>query len=326
MDRILKRLRSVVNGETGILTLAFFVIFLVMSFASPVFLTKTNLMNVLRQVSLVAIAGVGLSCVILLGEIDLSIGSAQAIVGMASVAVLNATGSFLAAFLTALSVGAFIGFCNACLVTYGKIDSLIATLATMSIFRGIAMISTNAVSIQARVKGFQTLGAGSFLGIPNPVLVMIVVLLGFYFMLNHMKFGRMIYAIGGNEEAAKLAGLPVRKVKMIVYTFQGMLVATSAFILASRMTSGQPNAGVGFELEVISAVILGGISMAGGIGTLKGAFIGMLILGVISNGLILLNVSSFWQQIIRGLVILLAVFLDGRRRRNKQKKIIEAQL
>lgn len=318
-------LKSYIQGELGILSIAFIVIFVIMSFSTPVFFTKLNLMNVLRQISLVAIAGVGLSCVILLGEIDLSIGSSQAIVGLTAVTVLNATGNIFIAFISAVLLGALIGLGNGLLVTHAKIDSLIATLATMSILRGIAMIVTKAVSVQSTVKEFQKIGAGNTLGLPNPVLIMIVVFAVFYYILKHTKFGRYIYAIGGNQKAAALAGLPVVKIKLIVYLIEGALVATSAFILASRMNSGQPNAGVGFEMEVISAVILGGISMAGGTGKLVGAFLGMLILGVVSNGLVLMNVSSFYQQIVRGLVIILAVYMDGKRRRNKQKKLLSNQ-
>jgi len=211
---------------------------------------------------------------------------------------------------------------NGLLVTRGKINSLIATLGTMAIFRGTAFVTTNAVSIQANVASFMEIGTG-YLGIfPVPVVIMLLLFAFFYYILHHTAFGRYVYAIGGNSHAARLSGLAVDRTKMIVYILGGVLTSFSAIILASRMYSGQPNAGTGFELQVVAAVILGGISLTGGVGSLLGAFIGILILSVLSNGLILLNVSSFYHEIVRGAVIILAVYLDGTRRRNLQKKMI----
>jgi len=292
---------------------------------TPVFLSYRNIMNTLRQVSLTAICGFGMTMVILIGEIDLSVGSQQAIAGISSIVVLNATGSTALAVLVALLCGVVVGGINGLLVTKLKLNSLIATLGTMAIWRGACMVVTGAVSIQSEVPAFQELGTG-FLGpVPNAVVIALVLYLAVYYTLNHTTFGRQIYAIGGNAEASRLSGLPVERVKMIVYIIAGVLSMLSGVLLASRMASAQPTAGDGFEMIVIASVILGGISMDGGIGSIAGALIGMLILGVLQNGLTLLDVSSFWQDITRGLVIIIAVYLDNVRKNSIAKKLIKEQ-
>lgn len=310
------------QAEQASLFLALAILCIILSFLSPVFLTRVNIMNVLRQSSLVAITGVGICMIILLGEIDLSVGSTQAVAGILAVVALNYTRSIFLALLAALALGGVIGLVNGLLVTRAKINSLIATLGMMAILRGTAMVTTQAKSIQADVESFMDVGTGYLGSIPIPVVITVAVFAVFYYILNHTAFGRYIYAIGGNSQAANLSGIPVARIKVIVYIIGGMLAALSAFILASRLYSGQPNAGTGFELEVIAAVILGGVSLAGGQGTLAGAMIGILILGVLSNGLILLNVSSFWHDIARGIVIILAVYLDERRKRGLSKKLL----
>jgi ribose transport system permease protein len=321
-DHTISLIKSVLSGEQASLALAFLIICIVLSFLSPVFLSTNNIMNVLRQTSLIAITGIGMVMIILVGEIDLSVGSSQAVVGVFTVWMLNMTGSLFVAVSAGIGMGAVLGMINGLLVTRGKINSLIATLGTMAIFRGIAFVTTNAVSIQANVASFMEIGTG-YLGIfPVPVVIMLLLFAFFYYILHHTAFGRYVYAIGGNSHAARLSGLAVDRTKMIVYILGGVLTSFSAIILASRMYSGQPNAGTGFELQVVAAVILGGISLTGGVGSLLGAFIGILILSVLSNGLILLNVSSFYHEIVRGAVIILAVYLDGTRRRNLQKKMI----
>jgi ribose transport system permease protein len=315
-------IKNTLSGEQASLTIAFILLCTVITILSPVFLSTGNIMNVLRQTSLIAITGIGMVMIILVGEIDLSVGSSQAVVGVFTVWILNATGSLFLAVAAGITMGAFLGTINGLLVTKGKINSLIATLGTMAIFRGIAFVSTNAVSIQAEVESFMEIGTGYIGPFPIPVIIMLVLFAAFYYVLHHTAFGRYIYAIGGNSNAARLSGLAVNRTKMIVYILGGVFASFSAIILASRMYSGQPNAGTGFELQVVAAVILGGISLTGGVGSIVGAFIGILILSVLSNGLILLNVSSFYHEIARGFVIILAVYLDGTRRRNLQKKMI----
>lgn len=237
--------------------------------------------------------------------------------------VLNASGSLFVAFIASIGLGCFIGLVNGLLVTKGRINSLIGTLGTMTILRGTAMVITSAKAIQTQSKSFKVIGTGYWGPFPIPVIITLVLILAFYYILHQTTFGRYIYAVGGNKEAAKLSGLPVDRIKLSSYIICGGLTALSAYILASRMNSGQPNAGVGFEMEVIGAVILGGVSLTGGVGSLIGAVIGILILGVLSNGLILLNVSSFWQDIARGIVIILAVYLDTYRREKQQQKLVK---
>ena len=322
MSKVLSRIFH--NEQAGLL-LALVLLCLVISLLTPVFFTAINIKNVLRDASLVAIAGMGMVMVILLGEIDLSVGSTQAVAGIVAVAILNQTESVLLAFGVALLAGALIGLCNGLLVTKAGINSLIATLGMMAILRGGAMVSTQAVSIQAKVAGFVEVGTGYLGPIPIPVLLTFVLFGLFYYVLHHTILGRYIYAIGGIIQAARLSGLAVDRTRILVFVIGGMLAAISAFILASRLNSGQPNAGLGFELQVIAAVILGGISLTGGVGTLAGACIGILILTVLSNGLVLLNVSSFYHDIARGAVIILAVYLDIRRKESLLRRLLASQ-
>jgi len=263
--------------------------------------------------------------VILVGEIDLSIGSQQAIAGISSVYILNTTGSITLAIIAALFCGVVIGAINGILVTKGKINSLIATLGTMAIWRGAAMVITGAVSIQSKIENFQEIATGFTGFIPNAVILAAIIYVIIYYILNYTTFGRKIYAIGGNKEASRLSGLPVDRIKLIVFIINGVLTMLSGVLLASRMASAQPTAGTGFEMIVIASVILGGVSLAGGTGTIAGALIGMMILGVLQNGLTLLDVSSFWQDITRGIVIILAVLVDGIRKESVAKRLVLEQ-
>lgn len=313
------------QSDILLLFIALVLLCVVVACLTPAFLSYRNIMNTLRQTSLTAICGFGMTMVILLGEIDLSVGSQQAVAGLTSVVILNATGSTALAVLVALASGVVVGAINGLLVTKLKLNSLIATLGTMSIWRGACMVITGAVSIQSKVPAFQNLGTG-FLGpVPNAVVMAFVLYLIVYYVLNHTTFGRQIYAIGGNAEASRLSGLPVERVKMTVYIIEGVMTMLAGVLLASRMASAQPTAGDGFEMDVIAAVILGGVSMAGGIGSIAGALIGLLILGVLQNGLTLLDVSSFWQDISRGLVIIIAVYFDNVRKNSIAKKLVREQ-
>ena len=312
--------RLLQNEQAGLL-LALILLCVVLSFLSPVFFTALNIKNVLRDAALVAIAGIGMVMVILLGEIDLSVGSVQAVAGIVAVAVLNSFSSVSVALAATLFAGACIGLINGLLITRAQINSLIATLGVMAILRGGAMVSTQAVSIQGAVDSFIEIGTGHLGPLPIPVLIAFLLLVLFFYVLHYITFGRYVYAVGGNPQAARLSGLPVERIRIAVFVIAGLLAALSAFILASRLNSGQPNAGLGFELQVIAAVILGGISLTGGVGTLAGALIGILILTVLSNGLVLLNVSSFYHDIARGIVIILAVYLDTRRKQSLVRRM-----
>lgn len=322
MKKVVQKVRQ---SDLLVLVLALIVVCIVVALLSPVFLTQRNIMNTLRQISLTAICGFGLTMVILVGEIDLSVGSQQAIAGISSVLVFNATNSLILAILAALACGVVVGGINGLLVTKCKINSLIATLGTMTIWRGVAMVTTQAVSIQANDDRFIDLATGFVGPFPNALIIATVLFFVFWYILSKTTFGRNIYAVGGNKEAARLSGLPVERMKITAYIMGSVLTMLAGVLLASRMGSAQPTAGTGFEMVVIASVILGGISLDGGIGTITGALVGMLILGVLVNGLTLLDVSSFWQDITRGIVIILAVYVDGIRKAGLAKKLIKEQ-
>ncbi len=325
MERTIKKenvFSKMMQNEISGLVIALIGLVVVFSILAPVFFTPTNLWNISRQVSLNAIAAIGMTMVIISGEIDLSVGSLQALAGVSAVMAMNATGNIFVGVLVALAIGACTGLINGTLVTKLGLNSLIATLATMAIFRGLIMVITNAVSQIVEVRAFAEIGAGSIGPVPIPVIFAVALIIAFYFVIHRSVFGRYIYAVGGNKESAKLAGLNVPKIKMQVYILGNLLFAASAVILTSRLDSGQPNAGVGMEMNVIAAVILGGVSLNGGTGSLIGAIIGVVLLGVIQNGLVLLNVNSFWQDIVRGIVIILAVYLDVRRKASVEKRLL----
>lgn len=315
-----KFIKKSLKSEQMTLAFVLIVMCIIATILSPVFLTFNNLMNVLRTASLTAICAMGMVLVILLGEMDLSVGSIQAIIGITGVMILNASGSIVLALLVSLAAGALIGAVNGGLVTGAKIDSIIATLGTMAILRGVSYVVTNGTSLQAKVTSFNVLGTG-YLG-PFPILLIIAAIL--FILLNYVLgstvFGRNIFAVGGNASSAQLCGISVDRIKMQAYIISGILTALSGFILASKLDSAQPNAGTGFEFQVISAVVLGGVSLSGGKGNISGAIIGVLILSVLSNVLVLLGVSSFYQEIARGVVILLAVYMDSRNKRAAAKK------
>lgn len=316
------KMKALLKYEQMALLLSLIGLCIISTIISPVFLSVNNLMNVLRTASLTAICAMGYMFVILLGEMDLSVGSMQAVVGIVSVMILNFTKNVPAALLGGIIAGAVLGCINGLLVTKAGINSLIASLGTMAILRGSAYIITNGISIQANIPGFEVLGTGYAGPFPIPFLIAVVIFAALYFVLNKTVFGRNIYAVGGNNSAARLCGINVGRIKMAAYIIVGVLTALSGYILACRLNSAQPNAGDGFEFQVISAVVLGGVSLSGGKGNLTGAVIGVLILSVLSNVLVLAGVSSFYQEVSRGIVILLAVYIDSRNKRMAEKKIL----
>lgn len=316
------KMKALLKYEQMALLLSLIGLCIISTIISPVFLSVNNLMNVLRTASLTAICAMGYMFVILLGEMDLSVGSMQAVVGIVSVMILNFTKNVPEALLGGIITGAVLGCINGLLVTKAGINSLIASLGTMAILRGSAYIITNGISIQANIPRFEILGTGYVGPFPIPFLIAVVIFAALYFVLNKTVFGRNIYAVGGNNSAARLCGINVGRIKMAAYIIVGVLTALSGYILACRLNSAQPNAGDGFEFQVISAVVLGGVSLSGGKGNLTGAVIGVLILSVLSNVLVLAGVSSFYQEVSRGIVILLAVYIDSRNKRMAEKKIL----
>ncbi|WP_255259897.1 ribose ABC transporter permease [Lentibacillus sp. CBA3610] len=286
------------------------VIFL--GFMSDSFFTLDNILNLLRQVSVNALIAFGMTFVILTAGIDLSVGSLLAL-GSALTAGLLAGGMDpVLAVLLGLLIGLGLGAINGLIITKGKVAPFIATLATMTIYRGATLVYTDGRPITGLSDSFtfEMIGRGYVFGVPFPVILMLGVFLILYFVLRKTVFGRQVYAVGGNEEASILSGIKADRIKIGVYSLTGMLSVLAGIILTSRLNSAQPTAGEMFELDAIAAVVIGGTSLMGGRGRITGTLIGALIIGVIDNGLNLMNVSSFYQQIVKGGVILLAVLLD----------------
>jgi len=301
--------------------IALLVMCIVLSFLSDRFLTTENTWNVMRQISVNMVVSVGMTLVILTGGIDLSVGSILALAGAVTAGMLKFGAGFvdmnvyigftlLGALVGGTLVGAFLGWFNGFTITKFKVPPFVATLAMLTIARGLTMLWTGGFPITGLGDNMAFIGTGWFLGIPMPVWISAVVVLMAVVVTNRTKLGRHIYAIGGNETAAELSGLKIKKIKMIVYAIAGALAGIGGIIVTSRLDSAQPNAGIGFELDSIAAVVIGGTSLMGGKGTIMGTVQGALIIGILNNGLVLLNVSPFWQQVIKGFVILLAVVVE----------------
>jgi len=283
---------------------------IIIALISPRFLTVSNMLNVLTQVSVNAILAIGMSFVILTGGIDLSVGSVLAITGAVVASFAKTGGNILPGVIVTLIIGAAIGLINGMLVSKGKVQAFIVTLATMTIFRGVTYVYTNGNPISGLGNNISFIGNSSILGVPLPIFFIVAVLLIAWYALNQTRFGRYIYALGGNEDSARLSGINTDKIKTLVYVISGITAAIAGIIVTSRIGSASPNAGVGFELDAIAAVVLGGTSLAGGEGKVTGTIIGALIIGVLNNGLNLMGVSPFYQAIAKGIVILLAVLMD----------------
>ena len=296
------------------IVIAFALLVVILSLLSGSFLTVSNLLNIARQVSINAVIAAGMTFVILTGGIDLSVGSVLAVSGAVIAGLLSAGRPLLVGIGAGLAVGAALGLLDGLIVTRGKVQPFIATLGMLTIGRGLTLVYTGGRPITGLPDAFVWLGAVEVSRIPVPVVIMILVFLISYGILTQTVFGRYVYAIGGNEEAARLSGVDVATHKTLVYVISGVLSAVSAVILTARLNSAQPTAGVGFELDAIAAVVLGGTTLAGGEGSISGTLLGAFIIGVINNGLNLLNVNPFYQQVVKGAVILLAVLLDRRLR------------
>ncbi len=301
--------------------IALLIMIIVMTFLSDKFLTPDNAWNVMRQISVNVCISVGMTLVILTGGIDLSVGSILAFSGAVSAGLLKNGLSleslnlfvgftFLGAALGAIIVGSFLGYVNGLAITRFNVPPFVATLAMLTIARGLTMLWTGGFPITGLGSTFAFIGTDWFLGIPMPVWISFTIVGLVIVVAKKTRFGRYIYAIGGNEKASLLSGLNVNKIKTGVYTLAGSLYAVGGLMVTSRLDSAQPNAGTGYELDSIAAVVIGGTSLSGGKGTIMGTVQGALIIGVLNNSLVLLNVSPFWQQVIKGLVILLAVIID----------------
>ena len=285
------------------------------SIVSPVFLTKDNIINVILQCAINATIACGMTFVILTAGIDLSVGSIVAFSGVIMGMMLNSGVPLLFSLLCCCLMGALCGLVNGLLVTYAKLPPFITTLGTMSIARGFALYITGGRSISGFSGSFTFIGNGSVLGIPILIIIMVVTFVIGAFILRYTRPGRYVYAIGGNTEATRLTGINVNKYIIMVYTICGLTAGIAAIMLSARLNSAQPIAGQGYELDAIAAAVIGGTSQVGGEGTLSGTIIGALIISVLKNGLNLMNISSYIQQIVIGSVIILAVMLDKVRNR-----------
>jgi ribose transport system permease protein len=283
---------------------------LILWILSPYFLTVSNLLNILEQSSINAIIAVGMTFVIITAGIDLSVGSILAFSGVVLATVLQGGVPLPIALLAGLLTGTFCGLVNGILVSFGRLPPFIVTLGMMSIARGAALVFTGGRPVSGFGQGFRWMATGKLFFIPMPLVVMIIIYAVSHLLLTRTKFGRYTYAMGGNEEATFLSGVNVRFHKTMVYALSGLTSAIAAVILTARLNSAQPIAGIMYELDAIAATVIGGTSLMGGEGTLLGTLIGALIMGVLRNGLNLLGVSSFLQQIIIGMVIILAVLFD----------------
>jgi ribose/xylose/arabinose/galactoside ABC-type transport system permease subunit len=293
---------------------AFILVVVVLSLSNSYFLTVDNILNVLRQVSLNAILAIGATYVILLAGIDLSVGSIVALSGVvaASFATSGHTG-ILMPIVMGMAVGLLVGFVNGVVIAKWNVAPFIATLGMMAAARGFTYIYSKGQPISNLNADFLAIGRSDFLGIPIPVWIMLALAVIFLIILYKTRFGRYVFAIGNNENAAKISGIKVNRVKVWVYSISGLLAGIAGIILSSRVSSGLPQAGASYELDAIAAVVIGGTSLNGGKGRLWGSLIGALLIGVLNNGLDLMNVSSYWQQVIKGAIIIAAVMFDRKK-------------
>jgi len=308
----LNALKGLLLGERGLLVI-FAVAFLLVSLVVPNFLTGRNMLGLLQSVVTIGIVACTMMLCLASRDFDLSVGSTVAFCGMVAVIVSNKTGSIALGLLLAVLSGAIVGAINGTLIAKFRINALIATLATMQIVRGLALISSDGRAIGIDDPSFYNLALSNLFGIPTPVIVLACLFLVFGFILNRTVFGKNTLAVGGNPEASRLAGVNVDMMRILIFTIQGVTCAVAGILLAARITSGQPNAGVGLELAVISACVLGGVSLAGGRATMTGVIVGVLIMGIAENAMNLLNIQAFYQYLVRGVILLLAVILDNLR-------------
>lgn len=279
---------------------------------NPRFLSVANILNVFRQSSINAVIAIGMTFVILTGGIDLSVGSILAFCGAVSAAMLSSGINPVISLLVALILGLFFGVVNGFLVSVMKLQAFIVTLVTMTFLRGATLVFTNGKPITVNDGGalFENIGGGYLFNIPIPIYITLVLFVAGHYILTNTRFGRYTYAIGGNEEATKLSGIKVNNIKIWIYGISGILSALAGIITTSRLFSAQPTAGTGYELDAIAAVVLGGTSLAGGVGKITGTALGAIIIGVLGNALNLLDVSSYYQMMIKAAVILIAVLID----------------
>lgn len=309
---MIKKIKEgMLKSQSGGIFIALLVICFLISTQTSRFLTETNLMVIFNQVSVNAILAFGVTFVIISGGIDLSLGSMVAVAGVvAAMYSKSEDGNIWIALPLALIVGALMGAINGWIIVLSKVPPFIVTLGSMTIARGLALIISDGRPVSDLSESFNFIGNGDFIGIPIPIIFLLITFVFCAILLNKTVFGRYVKAIGGNENASFVSGIPVDRIKCWVYVLSGIFAAIGGILLAARINTGQPNAGLGFELDAIAAVIIGGTSTRGGKGSIIGTLLGVLFIGVINNGLDLMNVSAYWQQVVMGGIIILAVVID----------------
>ncbi|UIJ98277.1 L-arabinose ABC transporter permease AraH [Rhizobium leguminosarum] len=305
-------LKKILLGEQGLVVI-FAAAFVIVSLFVPNFLTERNMLGLLQSVVTIGIVACTMMFCPASRDFDLSVGSIVAFSGMIAVMVSNATGSIPVGLLAALLCGAVVGLVNGIVIARFRVNALITTLATMQIVRGLALIASDGRAVGINDPDFYQLALSRFLTVPTPIWIMLILFILFGFVLNRTVFGKNTLAIGGNPEASRLAGVNVVNMRIWIFALQGLVCGIAGILLASRITSGQPNAATGLELSVISACVLGGVSLAGGRAAMSGVIVGVLIMGIAENVMNLLNIQAFYQYVVRGLILLIAVLLDNLR-------------
>jgi ribose transport system permease protein len=318
ISRLGRYFRSGQDSSLGLLAILI-ILAAVLSFVSPYFLTTTNLLNIGRGIAIIGIVAVGETIVIISGGFDLSVGSTMAAAGMAAAWLVTQGFPLPVAFAAAILIGIVVGLINGTIISYGRINPLIATLATLAIVRGLSYVISGGRELVISDSAFQGFGVGTLLGVPYIVILLVATFAIFAWLMPRTRFGRYAYAIGSSAMAAQRAGVPVKRWRIAFYVTSGALSALAGLVFVARTGNAQPSAALGIELDVITAVILGGTSLSGGRGRLWGTFIGLVLLGVVNNGLILAGVPAFWQQVVKGAILLLAVLYDELRRNRAEE-------
>ncbi len=306
-----KSIKNVV-ANSGMLII-FVLLYITLSLSIEAFFTWRNSIALALSVASVGMVACTMLFCLASGDFDLSVESIVACSGVLAAVVTNDTGSVVAGVLAGIAMGGIVGLVNGCTIAKLKINALITTLATMQIVRGLALLVSGGRAVSIRETGFDALGRSLFLGVPTPIWITVVCFTLFGILLHKTPYGRNALAIGGNEEATRLAGVAVARTKITIFTVQGMMAGFAGVVLASRLGSGQPNTSAGFSLDVISACVLGGVSLTGGVGTITGCLVGVLIMGMVQNAMNLQGVETFYQYVVRGLILLAAVLFDRMR-------------
>jgi ribose/xylose/arabinose/galactoside ABC-type transport system permease subunit len=317
--RLVAQLTGGRDNSLGLLAILV-ILGIALSFASPYFLTPVNLLNIGRGIAIVGIVAVGETIVIIAGGFDLSVGSVMAASGMAAGFLVTHGMPLPVAFAAGLSIGLIVGLANGAIISYARINPLIATLATLAIVRGLGYVISTGREIVISNEAFLGFGVGTVAGVPYIVILLVATFAAFAWAMPRTLFGRYAYAIGSSAKAAQRAGVPVARWRIAYYVTCGLLSAVAGLVFVARTGNAQPSAALGIELDVITAVILGGTSLSGGRGRLWGTFIGLVLLGVVNNGLILVGVPAFWQQVVKGSILLVAVLYDELRRHSVEEQ------